>query len=35
VEALAGAITTAEIAQQRRNNLPFGDSLCAVLRKAG
>jgi ubiquinone/menaquinone biosynthesis C-methylase UbiE len=35
VEALAGAITSAEVALQRRVNLPFGVSLCAVLRKAG
>jgi hypothetical protein len=35
VEALAGAITSAEVALQRRVNLPFGVSLCAVLRTAG
>jgi ubiquinone/menaquinone biosynthesis C-methylase UbiE len=35
VEALAGAITAAEGMLQRRVNLPFGVSLCAVLRKAG
>jgi ubiquinone/menaquinone biosynthesis C-methylase UbiE len=34
VEALAGAITQAEVALQRRVDLPFGVSLCAVLRKA-
>jgi SAM-dependent methyltransferase len=35
VEALAGAITSVEVALQRRLDLPFGVSLCAVMRKAG
>ncbi len=34
VEALAGAITSAEVALEKRVNLPFGVSLYAVLRKA-
>jgi len=35
VEALAGAITSTEVALEKRVNLPFGVSLYAVLRKPG
>ena len=35
VEALAGAITRAEVAIERRVDLPFGVSLFAVLRRPG
>jgi len=35
VEALAGAITRAEVALERRVDLPFGVSLFAVLRRPG